>query len=99
MWTRHVLQESGPDRDRGRRTSSYSTPGPSRGQRVVRGARAILRGVWTGLVFAGGKSERMGRDKALVSIAGRTLLERAVATLREAGGTPLVLGAPREAAA
>ena len=38
----------------------------------------------------------MGRDKALVPLAGRTLLERAVATLREAGGAPLVLGPPRE---
>jgi molybdenum cofactor guanylyltransferase len=53
--------------------------------------------VWTGLVFAGGSSERMGRDKALVRLAGRTLLERAVATIHEAGGTPLVLGARREA--
>ena len=48
-------------------------------------------------MFAGGSSERMGRDKALALLAGRTLLERAVATLREAGGTPLVLGTPREA--
>src|SRR2546428_7617345 len=63
---------------------------------VVHGARAILPGMWTGLVFAGGRSERMGRDKALVPLAGRTLLERAVATLREAGGSPLVLGPPRE---
>ena len=38
----------------------------------------------------------MGRDKALVALAGRTLLERAVATLLEAGGAPLVLGPPRE---
>ena len=37
----------------------------------------------------------MGRDKALVRLAGRTLLERAVTTVREAGGTPLVLGPPR----
>src|SRR5262245_51601285 len=52
--------------------------------------------MWTGLVFAGGGSARMGRDKALVTIAGRTLLERAVATIREAGGAPLVLGPRRE---
>src|SRR5437867_11954344 len=52
--------------------------------------------MWTGLVFAGGVSERMGRDKALVPLAGRTLLDRAVAILREAGGEPLVLGPPRE---
>jgi molybdopterin-guanine dinucleotide biosynthesis protein A len=37
----------------------------------------------------------MGRDKALVRLAGRTLLERAVGTVRDAGGVPLILGAPR----
>jgi len=52
--------------------------------------------MWTGLVFAGGRSERMGRDKALLPLLGRTLLERAVAALREAGGAPLVLGPRRE---
>jgi len=46
-------------------------------------------------VLAGGRSERMGRDKAVIPIAGRTLLERAVSTVRAAGGLPLVLGAPR----
>jgi molybdopterin-guanine dinucleotide biosynthesis protein A len=40
----------------------------------------------------------MGRDKAMVLVAGRTLLERAVSTVRDAGGVPLILGAPREAA-
>lgn len=40
----------------------------------------------------------MGRDKALLAIAGRTLLDRAVETVRQAGGVPLVLG-PRRAAA
>jgi len=40
----------------------------------------------------------MGRDKALVLVAGRTLLERAVGTVRDAGGVPLILGATREAA-
>ncbi len=50
-------------------------------------------------MFAGGRSERMGRDKALVVLAGRTLLERAVSTVRAAGGAPLVLGAPRGLAA
>ncbi|HKB06810.1 MAG TPA: molybdenum cofactor guanylyltransferase [Candidatus Polarisedimenticolia bacterium] len=54
--------------------------------------------MWSGLVFAGGESRRMGRDKALLTIAGRTLLERAVATIREAGGAPLVLGPRREGA-
>ena len=39
----------------------------------------------------------MGRDKAMVFLAGRTLLERAVGAVRDAGGVPLILGSPREA--
>jgi molybdopterin-guanine dinucleotide biosynthesis protein A len=34
-----------------------------------------------GLILAGGESRRMGRDKALLEVAGRTLLEWGVATL------------------
>ena len=37
----------------------------------------------------------MGRDKTQIVLEGRTLLERAVTTVREAGGTPLILGARR----
>jgi len=40
----------------------------------------------------------MGRDKALVRLCGRTLLERAVEVVREAGGAPLIIGARRQAA-
>jgi molybdopterin-guanine dinucleotide biosynthesis protein A len=50
---------------------------------------------FTGIILAGGRSTRMGRDKASIVLAGRTLLERAVAAVRRAGGTPLVLGPPR----
>jgi len=55
--------------------------------------------MWTGLVLAGGASLRMGTDKALLTLGGRTLLERAVATVRRAGGRPLVVGPPRAAGA
>jgi molybdopterin-guanine dinucleotide biosynthesis protein A len=51
-----------------------------------------------GLVFAGGGSRRMGCDKAVLVIGGVTLLERAIRTVRAAGGTPLVLTPPRPAA-
>ena len=50
---------------------------------------------FTGLVLAGGRSTRMGRDKASLPLAGRTLLLRAVETVRRAGGTPVILGPPR----
>ena len=47
---------------------------------------------FTGVVLAGGRSTRMGRDKALLTLPnGRTLLEQAVATLRELGATEILV--------
>lgn len=46
----------------------------------------------SGFVLAGGKSTRMGRDKAAISLNGRTLLEHALRTLREVCGDVLILG-------
>lgn len=47
---------------------------------------------FTGVVLAGGRSTRMGRDKALLTLPnGRTLLEQAVATLRETGATEVLV--------
>ena len=37
----------------------------------------------SGVVFCGGRSVRMGSDKALLELEGRSLLEHAVDTLRE----------------
>ena len=36
-----------------------------------------------GYVLAGGQSSRLGQDKALLPLAGKTLLEHAVETLRQ----------------
>lgn len=59
-------------------------------------------GAPVGIVLAGGASRRMGRDKALLEIDGRSLAERAAARLREAvaevavadGGRGLVADLP-----
>jgi molybdopterin-guanine dinucleotide biosynthesis protein A len=46
----------------------------------------------TAYVLAGGRSTRMGRDKAMLPLAGRTLLARAVATLRTVATEVVLLG-------
>ncbi|HWX54241.1 MAG TPA: molybdenum cofactor guanylyltransferase [Verrucomicrobiae bacterium] len=43
---------------------------------------AMAQGAITGFVLAGGKSSRMGADKAGLSLEGRTLLEHALAAIR-----------------
>ena len=52
----------------------------------------------TGVVLAGGRSSRFGRDKALLDFDGETLLARAVRTLRSVADEVLVLGPPERAA-
>lgn len=49
----------------------------------------------SGFVLAGGKSSRMGRDKAAISLNGRTLLEHALGTLRQVCSDVLILGSPQ----
>lgn len=45
-----------------------------------------------GFVLAGGRSTRMGQDKALLHCAGRPLVEHAVRLLQMAGFVPHILG-------
>jgi molybdopterin-guanine dinucleotide biosynthesis protein A len=52
----------------------------------------------TGFVLAGGRSSRMGHDKALEVLDGRTLAAGAVNLLRSAGLTVLIAGARSELA-
>lgn len=46
----------------------------------------------TAFVLAGGKSTRMGSDKAFVVLAGKTLLDRALAATRAVTGQVLIVG-------
>lgn len=47
---------------------------------------------WTGVVLAGGRSSRMGTDKALLELDGATLLDRAVELLRPHARELLIIG-------
>jgi molybdenum cofactor guanylyltransferase len=47
-----------------------------------------------GFVLAGGRSRRMGVDKALLGACGDTLLDRAVRVVREAAGNVTIIGEP-----
>jgi molybdopterin-guanine dinucleotide biosynthesis protein A len=46
----------------------------------------------TGVILVGGKSRRMGRDKALLKIYGRPLVERVLAVFRECFGRVVLVG-------
>src|SRR5436190_11383524 len=82
--------------DRLRRTTSKrtrkvvrarSTEGARRGTgsaaRPPRRARAPRPITVAGLCICGGRSRRMGRDKAELELCGTTMLDRAIATLGE----------------
>lgn len=52
----------------------------------------------TGVVLAGGRSSRFGRDKALLELDGEPLLSRAARILSEVAAELLVMGPPERAA-
>lgn len=51
---------------------------------------------WTGVVLAGGKSTRMGQDKALLEVDGKPLLVHAVDRMRPHVRELFVVGDPRK---
>ena len=54
----------------------------------------LLSGSVAGFVLAGGRSSRMGRDKALLDIGGEPLLVRIGRQVSEAAGSAVVIGDP-----
>ena len=53
----------------------------------------------TGFVLAGGKSSRMGQDKALMQLGGRTLLALALERSQAANGNAWIVGSAKKFAA
>ena len=53
----------------------------------------------TGFVLAGGKSSRMGQDKALMQLGGRILLSHALELARAAAGSAQIVGSAEKFAA
>lgn len=56
----------------------------------------MSRYAWTGVVLAGGKSTRMGQDKALLVVDGKPLLTQAIERLEPHVRELLVIGDPRK---
>lgn len=51
-----------------------------------------VRGDVSGYVLAGGRSRRMGRDKAMLRYHGQTLIERSLATMRQVAADVAIVG-------
>src|SRR5688500_7809469 len=89
------VHEQVPVRTRARPSSRTGAISPMRGpyprHRYRDGVRSSLR--FSGAVLAGGRSIRMGRDKALLPVGGRALVTIAADALRDAGASEvLVIG-------
>jgi molybdopterin-guanine dinucleotide biosynthesis protein A len=51
---------------------------------------------FSAVILAGGKSSRMGRDKAFLEVGGQTLLARQIETVRAAGATEVFISGRAE---
>jgi molybdenum cofactor guanylyltransferase len=67
------------------RTRLHTTPAPT----------THMFDGWGGVVLAGGRSRRMGRDKALLEWQGRTLLDHAIARFQDTGCARIIASGDR----
>lgn len=56
------------------------------------GENVVVEGGLSAIVLAGGRSRRMGRDKALLRLGGQTQLERTIRVVREITAQVIVVG-------
>ncbi len=80
--------ESGGKQEHGDQSQPAADRYPGRGWHCY----YLLMSGAAGFVLAGGRSSRMGRDKALLPWRGRTLLEHVADVVREAAGSVTVIG-------
>src|SRR5580765_3240663 len=88
-----------PDASSRSRSTAVSPTPPRSSQRTPRPRRFFVRyddGVddVSAFVLAGGRSSRMGTDKALLSMGSENLLQRTLRNVSAVCSTPIIIGDP-----